>query len=98
MIEPADVYALTDFQRNAKAHIRRLRKSGRPEILTVNGKAAVIVQDAAAYTEMIRQLEEAHIVEAVRVGIEQMEAGKGVPFEEVAKELRASFKKRRRSA
>jgi prevent-host-death family protein len=40
--------SLTDFQRNAKAYLERIRRSGRPIVLTVNGKAAAVVHDARA--------------------------------------------------
>ena len=48
---------LTDFAKNAKAHIKRLKRSGRPELLTVNGKAEVVVQNATAYQNLIESLE-----------------------------------------
>jgi len=40
-----DIYSLTEFQRDAKTHIKHLKKSGRPAVLTINGKAALVVQD-----------------------------------------------------
>jgi hypothetical protein len=49
MIHLDDIRSLTDFQRNTKAHLRRLKSTGRPEVLTVNGKAEIIVQNAAAF-------------------------------------------------
>jgi len=57
MIRPEDIGSLTDFARNTKAHIKRLRRTGRPELLTVNGKAEVVVQNAAAYQRLIELLE-----------------------------------------
>ena len=57
MIRPEDIGSLTDFSRNAKAHIRRLKRTGRPELLTVNGKAEVVVQNASAYQRLIESLE-----------------------------------------
>jgi hypothetical protein len=54
-----DIASLTDFHRNSKAHLKRLRLSGRPEILTLNGKAEVVVQDAAAYQRLLSRLERA---------------------------------------
>ena len=45
MIEPQDIHSLSDFQRSAKTHIARLKKTGRASVLTVNGKAAVVVAD-----------------------------------------------------
>ena len=47
MIQLADIHSLSDFQRNTKEHLQRLKRSGRPEVLTVNGKAEVVVQDDA---------------------------------------------------
>jgi len=49
---------LTDFQRNTKLHLARLKKTGKPEVLTINGQAEVIVQSAKAYQELIDKLEE----------------------------------------
>ena len=57
MIRPDDIGSLTDFSRNAKAHIKRLKRTGRPELLTVNGKAEVVVQNASAYQRLIESLE-----------------------------------------
>jgi PHD/YefM family antitoxin component YafN of YafNO toxin-antitoxin module len=57
MIRPEDIGPLTDFARNTKAHLARLRRTGRPELLTVNGKAEVVVQSAAAYQRLIEALE-----------------------------------------
>ena len=57
MIRPEDIGSLTDFARNTRAHLDRLRRTGRPELLTVNGKAEVVIQSAAAYQRLIESLE-----------------------------------------
>jgi prevent-host-death family protein len=57
MVRPEDIRSLTDFARNAKAHLKRLRRTGHPELLTVNGKAEVVVQSASAYERLIKALE-----------------------------------------
>jgi Antitoxin Phd_YefM, type II toxin-antitoxin system len=57
MIRPEDIGSMTDFARNTRAHLDRLRRTGRPELLTVNGKAEVVVQNAAAYQRLIELLE-----------------------------------------
>ncbi len=98
MIDPKDIHSLSDFQRNAKSHIRRLKKSGRVEVLTVNGKAAVVVQDAATYQKLLDQLAEAEEVAAVQESLRDLEAGKGRPIEEFERELRAQRKGRRRKS
>ena len=57
MIRAEDIGSLTSFQRNTQAHLKRLRRTGRPELLTVNGKAEVVVQNASAYLRLIESLE-----------------------------------------
>lgn len=74
MFRTDGIYSLTEFQRNARAHLERLRKSGHPEILTVNGQAQVIVQDAAAYQKLVDQLE---AIEGIREGLASMKHGEG---------------------
>ena len=58
MIKLEDIGSLTDFARNTKTHLKRLKRTGRPELLTVNGKAEVVVQSASAYQRLLESLEE----------------------------------------
>jgi len=57
MIRAEDIGSLTEFQRNTQAHLKKLKRTGRPELLTVNGRAEVVVQNAAAYQRLIGSLE-----------------------------------------
>ena len=41
-----DIDSLTNFKRNTTQYLQRIKESGNPLILTVNGKAEVVVQDA----------------------------------------------------
>ena len=59
MIDLGDIRSLTHFIRNAKAHVERLRETGKPAVLTVNGEAAIVVQDARAYQRTLDALEAA---------------------------------------
>jgi len=74
MIDIREIYSLTDFQRNAQALISRLKETGKPEILTVKGQAKVIVQDAAAYQELLDRID---TVESIRRGLKAMKNGEG---------------------
>jgi PHD/YefM family antitoxin component YafN of YafNO toxin-antitoxin module len=64
MIDLDDICSLSDFQRRTREHIRRLRATGRPEVLTVNGRAALVVHDAASYQEIVNALERARTLPA----------------------------------
>ena len=54
-----DITSLTNFHRNSTTHCKRLKKSGRPEVLTAYGKALLVVQDAAAYQQLLEMVESA---------------------------------------
>jgi hypothetical protein len=60
-IKIQDIASLTDFHRNSTAHCMRLKRSGRPAVLTVNGKAVLVVQDAAAYQKLLELVERAQV-------------------------------------
>jgi len=53
MFRVADIFSLSDFQRRTREHIRRLRATGRPEVLTVNGRAELVVYAAATYQAIV---------------------------------------------
>ena len=54
-----DIRSLSDFKRNTVELLDRLRKTGHPLVLTINGKAEVVVQDAAAYQALLDRVEAA---------------------------------------
>jgi prevent-host-death family protein len=68
-----DIHSLTTFKRNSSGLMRRMKKTGRPLVLTVNGKAEVVLLDAAAYQEVASHLD---AVASIRRGLAQ--AGKGM--------------------
>ena len=84
MVRLTDIHSLTDFQRNSKEYIERLEKTGQPEILTVNGEAKLVVQDAESYQKILDELERAKTREAM----EQALRGEGRPALEFLEELR----------
>ena len=53
-----DICSMTEFKRRTSAVISRLRGTGRAVILTTNGKADVVVQDAASYQKLLERLHE----------------------------------------
>jgi PHD/YefM family antitoxin component YafN of YafNO toxin-antitoxin module len=58
-----------------------------PLVLTVNGKAELVVQDAASYQNLMERLEEADTVIGIQRGLEQMRQGLGRPVNEVFSEI-----------
>ena len=84
MVKISNIKPLTDFVRNSKAHIQHLRETESPEILTVNGEAAVVIQDAAAYERMAALAEQARQDGRLQSALSYFrEGGKGIKADEV---------------
>jgi PHD/YefM family antitoxin component YafN of YafNO toxin-antitoxin module len=88
MIDLREIRSVTEFQRNIKDYVGRLKKKKTPLVLTVNGRAELIVQDAESYQVMLDRLEHAETVAAIRRGVEQTGRGEAIPLEEAEKRLR----------
>ena len=74
--------SLTNFKRQTAEYLRRLHDTGSPVVLTVNGKAEVVVQDAAAYQHLVEQAAKAdrdETVAAIREGLADLKAGRVKP-------------------
>lgn len=88
MVQLTDIHSLTDFLRNHRRHVARLKRGRRPEVLTINGTAALVVQDAKSYQELLNALDQAEAIAGIRRGLEEMEAGRGRPASEFFAALR----------
>ena len=82
-------HSLADFNQNTPLHLARLRETGEPELLTVNGQPQVVVQDAAAYQKLLDELDHRSTVEGIRRGLASFERGEGRPVQEFFAELAA---------
>jgi PHD/YefM family antitoxin component YafN of YafNO toxin-antitoxin module len=75
--------------------IRQLKESGYPVVVTLNGKAKLVVQDAGSYQKLLELAEHAEEMEALKVAVEDMRAGRGEPIEEMFAEMRAMLAEKR---
>ena len=85
-----DIQSLTTFRRRSGDFMKQLKKSKRPVVLTVKGKAAAIVQDAEAYQRLLDIAARADASEGIRQGLEQSKQGQGRPAEECFAEFEAA--------
>jgi len=72
-----DIHSLTTFRRESGAFMKQLKKSKRPMILTVKGRAAAVVQDAEGYQRLLDMAAKADAVEGIRQGLDDAKKGKG---------------------
>ncbi|MGA8025694.1 MAG: type II toxin-antitoxin system Phd/YefM family antitoxin [Bryobacteraceae bacterium] len=88
MIDLREVRSVTEFQRNMKDYVGRLKKKKTPLVLTVNGRAELVVQDAGSYQVILERLERAETRGAIRSGVEQFDRGEGISLDDAEKRLR----------
>jgi prevent-host-death family protein len=79
-----DIHSLTTFKRNSSGLMKHMKKTGRPLVLTVNGKAEAVLLDASAYQEVAGHLD---AVASIRRGLVQATKGAGRLADEVFDEL-----------
>jgi len=89
MLDTQQIHSLTDFLRNHKEHIARLKQTKTPEVLTINGHAEVVIQDAVSYQSMLDRLHDMETVSAIREGIRSAERGELKPAEQIFAEMKA---------
>jgi prevent-host-death family protein len=87
-----DIQPLSTFKRETNKIIEQLEETGEPVVLTVHGKAKVIVQDVAAYQELLDQNERMkdrlEAIAGIRRGLEDMQNGRERSIEEFDAEFR----------
>jgi PHD/YefM family antitoxin component YafN of YafNO toxin-antitoxin module len=84
-----DTQSLTTFRHRSSEFLKPLKKTKRPLVLTVKGKAAAIVQDAQAYQRLLDIAVQADAGEGIRQGLEHIREGKARPAREFFDEFEA---------
>ena len=90
-----DIQPMTTFRNHSAEIMQHLRETKRPVILTVNGKAAAVVQDAEAYQHLLDLAAEASAAEGIRQGLEDLQNGRTRPARAAFDALRTEYGIRR---
>jgi prevent-host-death family protein len=83
-----DIQSLTTFRRKSGEFMKRLKKTKRAVVLTVNGKAEAVVQDAEAYQRLLDAAARADIYEAIRQASDDIAQGRTRSAREVFARIR----------
>jgi PHD/YefM family antitoxin component YafN of YafNO toxin-antitoxin module len=86
-----DIRPLTYFRRQSAEAVRQLKASRRPMVLTINGKAELVVQDAVSYQRLLDIAAQADAREGVRQGLADISQGRTRPAREVFDEIRKEY-------
>ncbi len=91
MIQTQNIHSLTDFQRHTASHMKRLKQSGLPEVLTVKGRAELVVQTADAYQALLDRLELYESAAAITRGLQEIAEGRSSTVEDFDARMRSKF-------
>ena len=86
-----EIQSLTTFRRRSGDFMKQLRKTKRPVVLTVKGKAAAVVQDAEAYQHLLDMADRADPREGIRQGLADAKQGKVRPAREFFADFEATY-------
>lgn len=78
-----DINSLSNFKRDTTQFLEKLRKTRKPIVLTINGKAELVVQDAESYQQLLELAERLETIEALKPAVAEMKAGAGEAAETV---------------
>ena len=68
-----------------------MKQTGKPVVLTVNGKAELVVQDAESYQKLLDALEKLEAIAGIKKGLEDVEAGRTTTLSEFEQEMRQKY-------
>ena len=69
MLDTRQIHSLSDFVRNPKAHLASLKETRTSEVLTVNGRAEVVLLDTETYESLMDQIRSTEGIAVVRAAI-----------------------------
>ena len=70
-----DVRPLSEFRANVAAFVQRVRKTGRPMVLTQHGRSAAVLVDVEAYEDLLERVE---VLQDIQKAERQLAQGRGV--------------------
>ena len=83
-----DIQPLTNFKRNTTEIVRQMKETGQPIVLTINGRAELVVQDAGSYQRLVELVDRLEAIAGIRKGLDESTRGEGQPIEDAVREIR----------
>ena len=82
-----DIQPLSTFKRNTNELITQMKNTGHPIILTINGKAELVIQDATSYQKLLDTIEELETIMGIKQGLEDLAQGRTRPVNQFVEEM-----------
>jgi prevent-host-death family protein len=84
-----DLKTMTELERHPEKIVDQIHETGRPVVITKNGKPDLVILDAASYE---RHLKTANLAQLLADGEADVKSGRTQPYEEFIKEFRRAKK------
>jgi prevent-host-death family protein len=84
---PSDIQPLTTLRRRSSKFLQQIKRTKRPVVLTVNGKAAAVIQGPEAYQRLLDIAAQADAREGIRQGLEDARKGRTRPAKQFFREF-----------
>jgi prevent-host-death family protein len=94
-MKTTDIVTLSTYRKNMRELNDHVNKTGRPLVVTTNGKPDAVVITAAEYDRLIANSEDLHSARIIKESVTRFESGKGVPFDSAMNDLRKRLKSER---
>jgi prevent-host-death family protein len=88
MIQPRDIHTLTDFKRKSTELLDELELSGRPHLLTVDGRPKAIMLGVEAFERLAALADQRDALEGIRRGLADVTAGRTMSLEDFERNFR----------
>lgn len=84
-----DIRSVTDLKRHTREILQQIRQTGRPVVLTVNGKADAVLMDAKTYEKHLKASNLSRLLAAAE---EDVTVGRTRPMRQFLKEFKNARK------
>jgi len=82
-----DIQPLSTFKRNTNQLITQMKNTGHPIVLTINGIAELVIQDATSYQKLLDTIEELETILGIKQGLEDLAQGRTRPVNQFIEEM-----------
>ncbi len=87
-----DIQTLSEFKKNASKLVKQVQETKQSIVLTVNGQAVAVVQDAESYQNSLNDRELAESVDVLKERISKLrKGGERIPAEEVFSKISKKY-------
>ena len=87
----ADIFPFSEHRRHLREHFDLVKQTGRPLVITANGKADAVVLSPDQYDKLLADAEYLRSLRLVQQSIDEFQQGQGIPADQVFAKVRKSL-------